>query len=237
MSTYPGGKNGAGVYQTIINQMPPHSLYVEAFLGGGAVLRMKRPAPAGNIGIDSDPEVIAAFDGNTMDGVTLICGDAISWLSTNAIPDDALVYCDPPYLMETRRSKRALYSHEMTVLQHRALLRCVLALSCRVILSGYWSEMYEAALQGWRTLTYQARTRGGGTATEWLWMNYPEPFELHDYRYLGQNFRQRERIKRQQRRWQARLERMNPLQRYAMLDTIEQLRSGLATSREGGHAR
>jgi site-specific DNA-adenine methylase len=42
--TYPGGKNGSGVYQQIINQIPPHEIYVEPFLGGGAILRMKKPA-------------------------------------------------------------------------------------------------------------------------------------------------------------------------------------------------
>jgi DNA adenine methylase len=36
---YPGGKGGAGVYQTIINGMPRHEVYVEPFLGGGAVGR------------------------------------------------------------------------------------------------------------------------------------------------------------------------------------------------------
>lgn len=34
MTSYPGGKSGAGVYQAIINQLPPHSTYVELFLGG-----------------------------------------------------------------------------------------------------------------------------------------------------------------------------------------------------------
>jgi hypothetical protein len=33
--TYPGGKGGAGVYQMIINQIPPHRVYIEPFLGGG----------------------------------------------------------------------------------------------------------------------------------------------------------------------------------------------------------
>jgi hypothetical protein len=41
---YAGGKNGAGVYQTIINLMPPHDVYIEPFLGGGAIMRQKRPA-------------------------------------------------------------------------------------------------------------------------------------------------------------------------------------------------
>ncbi|MGJ8626091.1 MAG: hypothetical protein ACSHXB_03935 [Sulfitobacter sp.] len=40
--TYPGGKNGGGAYQRIINHMPPHRFYIEPFLGSGAVLRNKR---------------------------------------------------------------------------------------------------------------------------------------------------------------------------------------------------
>lgn len=242
---YPGGKNGPGIYQTIINQMPPHSMYIEAFAGSAAVLRYKRPALA-NIAIDSDARAserlrstLAISDDEYV--FTVICDDAISWLeqqaAANAIPDDALVYCDPPYLMETRRSKRRIYSHEMTMLQHRQLLRCLRTLKCFVILSGYWSKLYADALSDWRTITFQARTRGGSLATEWLWMNYPEPFELHDYRFLGQNFRQRERIKRQQARWLARLEHMEPSQRYAMLDVIDQLRDRTAINGEGGHPR
>jgi hypothetical protein len=30
--SYPGGKGGSGVYQTIINQQPPHEVYIEPFL-------------------------------------------------------------------------------------------------------------------------------------------------------------------------------------------------------------
>ena len=46
--TYPGGKNGAGEYQRIINHMPPHKTYIEAFLGSGAVMRHKRLAQRNN---------------------------------------------------------------------------------------------------------------------------------------------------------------------------------------------
>lgn len=54
-------------------------------------------------------------------------------------------------------------------------------------------------------------------------MNYPEPTALHDYRYLGENFREREKITRQKRRWKARLLRMNTLQRFALLASIAEL--------------
>lgn len=55
--SYPGGKAGGNTPHRIINQMPPHSQYVEAFLGAGAIMRAKRPA-ACSIGIDSDSHVL-----------------------------------------------------------------------------------------------------------------------------------------------------------------------------------
>lgn len=36
MDNYLGGKNGSGVYQAIINLLPPHDTYIEGFLGTGA---------------------------------------------------------------------------------------------------------------------------------------------------------------------------------------------------------
>ena len=42
--SYPGGKAAPGTFQKIINLMPPHEVYIEPFLGGGAILRKKLPA-------------------------------------------------------------------------------------------------------------------------------------------------------------------------------------------------
>ncbi|MCD4763305.1 MAG: hypothetical protein K8R28_04685, partial [Desulfobacterales bacterium] len=39
---FPGGKGGT--YQKYINLMPPHEVYIESHLGGGAILRYKRRA-------------------------------------------------------------------------------------------------------------------------------------------------------------------------------------------------
>src|ERR1051326_8012454 len=56
LETYFGGKGGDGVFQTIINHMPPHKIYIETFLGGGSIMLHKRPAEV-NIGIEVDPNV------------------------------------------------------------------------------------------------------------------------------------------------------------------------------------
>jgi hypothetical protein len=224
-ATYPGGKNGSGVYQAIINLMPPHKIYVEPFLGNGAIMRLKRPAIA-SIGIDSDTNVVANWKGNEVPRLTLLNLDALNYLVGFPPTPDSLIYCDPPYLMSTRSCKRPIYRHEFSdEAQHTELLTLIKRLNCMVMISGYYSDLYARELAGWRIATFQAQTRGGTSATEWVWMNFPEPLELHDYRYLGGNFRQRERIKRKQNRWRARLLRMNSTERYSMLATLEELRT------------
>jgi hypothetical protein len=60
-------------------------------------------------------------------------------------------------------------------------------------------------------------------------MNFPQSFELHDYRNLSRDFRERERIKRKKNRWIERLKTMPPAERYAMLDAIQSVQIS------GGH--
>lgn len=220
---YPGGKNGAGVYQQIINNIPPHRVYIEPFLGSGAVLRNKRAAVA-SIGIDSDAEVVARWQAGKfglVPGATVINGEAISFLQNYSWQGDEFVYCDPPYLFDVRSSKQPLYNVEFGEMeQHEELLRTLLSLPCLVAISGYQSSLYAAMLANWREINYKTMTRGGTVRLESLWMNYPQPTALHDYRYLGDNYRQRERLTRIRRRWVARLERMDALERLMLSAAI-----------------
>jgi hypothetical protein len=228
LMSYPGGKNGSGVYQTIINLMPPHEVYIEPFLGAGAIMRLKRPA-ARNIGIDLDPEALDHFnDKNAADpiakngdagSVTVAEGDAFDFLTGYTFTGRELVYCDPPYL-HTTRSRPDLYRHELSEDDHARLLAILKSLPCMVMISGYWSDLYADALRDWNSTSFQAMTRAGKLATEWLWYNYPEPVVLHDYGFLGENFRERERIKRKKQRWVNRLRTMDVLERRALLAAI-----------------
>jgi DNA adenine methylase len=222
---YPGGKNGSGVYQTIINLMPPHEVYIEPFLGSGAILRMKHPALR-TIGIDRDPDALKQFESLTAGnddaaGATVINGDAFTFLSTYRFTGHELVYCDPPYLHDTR-GRHDLYRYELSQADHMRLLEIIQTLPCMVMISGYWSNLYADALKDWNSTRFQAMTRGRKMATEWLWYNYPEPIALHDYRFLGENFRERERIKRKKQRWTDRLQTMPILERRALLAAMRE---------------
>jgi hypothetical protein len=230
---YPGGKAGDGVYQRLISLMPPHEVYIEPFLGGGGVLRHKRPARL-NIGIDRYPMVIrewkaslAGTDDTADAGATATSsdatfqiqqGDALTFLTSYPFTGHELVYCDPPYMLSTRTGQQ--YRFEMTDRQHKELLTILKTLPCKVMLSGYYTALYANTLKDWSSVSFQAMTRGGKPATEWLWFNYPEPIALHDYRYLGEDFRQRERIKRKKQRWVRRLATMPILERRALLAAI-----------------
>jgi DNA adenine methylase len=149
--------------------------------------------------------------------------DALAWLAAYDWRGGEFLYCDPPYVRSTRKQARALYRYEMTDDQHRALLSILLRLPCPVMVSGYYSEMYAQALTGWRVAMFETTTRGGSPATEWVWMNYPAPVALHDYRYLGDGFRERERIKRKKRRWVEKLRKMGTLEKQAILAAIAKM--------------
>jgi len=81
--------------------------------------------------------------------------------------EDTLFYCDPPYLLETRKCK--VYTNEMTRNDHEDLLEIVKSVKGSVILSGYSSKLYDDYLKGWSkikfgtylhsTVTYKGRER------------------------------------------------------------------------------
>lgn len=251
MNNYPGGKNGAGTWQQIINQQPPHRRYIEPFLGSGAVMRRKRPAQV-NIGVDLERECCQAF-GDSNESVALfgyaapdapqlilLAQDAFAFLRDRyeVRERDTLVYLDPPYLVNKNGlERRPIYRRELnTVEGHATLLDLIVALPCMVQISGYWSELYADRLRGWRAIQFTGQTRGG-PATEWLWMNYPEPTALHDYRFFGADRRKRLDFKRMVTRWQKRLEQMPPIQRHAMTEAlrIQAAEMPPVTGKQGDH--
>ena len=215
---YDGSKNGSGVYQTIINLIPPHKIYIEPFLGSGAVMRFKLPAEV-NIGIEKDEAVIRKFWSRPIAPYIILKDDAISWLSYNPVAPGTFIYLDPPYPISSRRSGNKIYRKELTDNDHRELLQIIRGLKCNVLISTYENPIYKEYLKDWHLVKYKAVTQKG-TATEFLYMNYSPPEVLHDYSFVGSNFTQRQRIKRKISRHIERLERLPAHERNAILTAI-----------------
>lgn len=201
LKDYLGGKNGEGVYQTIINLIPPHVLYVEGFTGTGAIYRNKLAAEK-TILLDKHQECLSYF--TESDSLLLLNVCTLDWLENIILEfgPTVVIYLDPPYHPDTRKSDH-VYVHEFTVEDHERLLRIINqpGIRCYIVLSGYRNdcttgkpiELYESQLDklGWWSMDFQATTRGG-VSTETLWCNYTPSDLLHDYQYFGDDKRKRQ---------------------------------------------
>ncbi len=241
--SYPGSKNGAGVYQTLINLIPPHRIFISAFAGQCAVGRRMRRAEQ-LIFIDTNAQPLTVLRNEITNVSTYVtCG--IAWLRhyfdldrldpappparssaaeyNVAVPPGVGVFCflDPPYLHDTRHpTKLDLYGeHEMDLAQHTSLLQTILRLPCCCMITHYPCDLYNVTLAGWNHRDYINSTRGG-PKTERVWFNYKPPQRLHDSRFLGDDRRERERIARRKRNWRNQLEDVDPLERQAILDEL-----------------
>ena len=212
---YLGGKSQAGVWQRIVNLIPPHDTYIEPFFGSGAIFRLKRPAVR-NIGLDLAAPKTALIDRHANLEFHQACG--LAFLESFTFTGREFVYCDPPYLLETRLSAHR-YAHEFTRADHERLLRIVRCLPCPVMVSGYPSRLYDEALRDWTRESFQVMTRGHTWATEVLWFNYPRPI-LHDTRRVGANCRERWRIEKRRRRWAERIRKLPIAERYALFSAL-----------------
>ena len=109
-------------------------------------------------------------------GVQIEQRSALELISKFSV-SNALLYLDPPYVPETRSASvrwttgKCAYAHDMTLADHEVLLEQVLRSPAMIVLSGYASDLYDDALQGWRRVTFAARAHGNKPRTEVLWIN------------------------------------------------------------------
>jgi DNA adenine methylase len=89
-----------------------------------------------------------------------------------------LVYCDPPYVPESRHAgSREVYGCEMSEHDHRELAEVLQNCQSRVLLSGYPSALYNDLYGKWRQVQFDiANHAAGGRSksrkTEVIWMNW-----------------------------------------------------------------
>lgn len=90
--------------------------------------------------------------------------------------EETLLYLDPPYLHETRVSKK-MYECEMTREDHEDLLRRCNDSNAKIVLSGYRSSLYDEQLNNWNRVEKSVANHSSQEITkkrktECLWMNY-----------------------------------------------------------------
>lgn len=89
---------------------------------------------------------------------------------------DAFVYCDPPYLHETRVSK-TVYSSEMTTDDHIELAHMLNSWNGKAMLSGYMSPLYRRLYRDWniekkKISNHSSQQKSKEKKVEILWKNF-----------------------------------------------------------------
>jgi len=217
--TYNGGKSGAGVYQQIINLIPPITEYHEYFVGNGGIVR-KLHLPARTVINDLDRSVIAEYKKQKLKNVLCLNRCAMDLLAENAGGSHGkFIYLDPPYRKAVRASKKDLYKFEMTDKQHERFLKLASTNKNMVMISHYNDDMYNEYLTGWNVHEFPAMTRRG-MVMEQVYYNYQTPTLLQDYRYIGNDYRERELIKRKVKRQLEKINRLPAKQRIAIPSAV-----------------
>jgi len=230
--SYRGGKGAMGVHQYIISKMPKHKVYIETHLGSGRILLKKKLANS-SIAIDIDAKVIEDFKRYSINkfddtNIKLLNTDALKFLIDYNFTGEELVYLDPPYPFEVRKSQVKMYEYEYSIQQHQELLHLLVnrvGLDCFIMISSYSNELYdnmllESKYGNWYKFTFNAMTRSG-IREEALYCNFnPDEHIKHDYSYIGKDYRDRERIKRKAKRWIKNLKALDLDERNYILSLI-----------------
>lgn len=220
--SYLGAKGASGVHQAIINVMPPHVVFGELFGGTGVITQKKAPAEH-TIFLDKSKKMIDEFNYAAANDSSFVkkVGCAIEFLEGYENSGvKTLFYLDPPYMPETRTSA-ARYEFELTPVDHERLLLAAIHQAeqgAYIIISGYDNELYRKMLKGWWRKDFQAMTRGG-VRTETIWCSFT-PSEIHYHSYAGENFTDRQRIKRKAESWANRFAKLPPAEKQAVLAAV-----------------
>ena len=226
--TYNGGKAGNGTYQKIINHIPKCDVFVDAMVGNGGIF-LNLNLPQITVINDIDTSVIDKYnkvliDKHNYEGHNKnIIVENIDYRSLIDKYDDVrskvCFYFDPPYLMETRKSNKKLYTFDWELKHHENFLLRAVTVKSNVIISHYPCDLYDKYLNGWYMHDFQSMTRNG-LRTERIYMNYPKPYILQDYRYLGSDYRDRQRIKRKINRFISKLDGLPTEERTGILSAV-----------------
>lgn len=110
-----------------------------------------------------------------LNGVFIFNKQAIEVIQAFNTPD-TLLYCDPPYLLETRVSK-TVYSSELSTDDHIELAHVLNNFNGKVVLSGYASPLYNRLYKDWnadkkKISNHSSQQAKKDKKTEMLWKNY-----------------------------------------------------------------
>ena len=88
-----------------------------------------------------------------LSGVNLSNIDGTQFIRDFGYKKNALIYLDPPYVLDARKFSGKFYKYEMLDSAHREFLTVIQNSPCMIMLSGYDSPIYNEQLSDWKKFT------------------------------------------------------------------------------------
>ncbi len=194
IKNYTGAKGGQTILPILANHMPKSKRYFSFFLGGGSLEFSRDFKDCKWICSDKSASVQKHFS-TSAPGVTVYK----SWqqlVENYVFTSDDFIFCDPPYLFETRRTGLKYYQHEFNYENHVEFLDFIGQTQAKVLVTHPKNLLYSSQLSNFRELDFTYNTRNG-MFYDCMYMNYnSSTLDLVTYKYLGYNNTDRQRIKR-----------------------------------------
>lgn len=162
----------------VLSYIPKHVVYVEPYFGSGSIFFDKDKAKIEVINdIDQDVynyfKVIRDNPNEIIEQIMFTPFSIEEYHNSRIINEhdneDVFIYCDPPYVLSTR--KEHLYNYDMTDEQHIELLEVLKRHKGKILISGYDNKLYNKMLKNWHKETIVTSSERG-KRIECLWMNY-----------------------------------------------------------------
>lgn len=224
------GKSTDGVYQHLINRIPPHTIYIELCVGQATINRAKRPAML-NLLVDVDPQINRLYQNANIPKEMRIQGyraDCVAWLKHTypKIPVDPqfpcpeeniFIFIDPPTDKDVHRKKNS-NRHLMPLDSITELCRILVGIKCKVMLTTFVGSIYDGVFEnekGWHRELFTGYSANPDGSDEVILTNYVPDEDLHDYSFCGTTPDERARIRKQNESLVAVLKPMSLLERRA----------------------
>lgn len=117
---------------------------------------------------------------NRLRHIHFIQGNGLELIDRHAGVEDALIWCDPPFVKDTRANGGRGYRDESSLELHQAIATALHKCVGYALITGYgwnkdgsknavYEELYEA--HDWRRVDSERRVNGGGTRVQSLWIS------------------------------------------------------------------
>ena len=215
-NNYVGFKGGQTILPKLMSHVPDSKRYFSFFFGSGGLELSQSFNDTSWIIAEKDQAL--RLKASTMDHV--VYNDYQDIVANFDFTSDDFVFCDPPYLLNTRKSGRKYYKNEFNLEDHKKFLNIIKNCKAKVMITHPFCDLYDSFLTDWYKIDFTYMSQSGWFE-DGIYLNYLScSVALKSYKYLGCDRTERQMIKRKRENFCKKFESLSYHEKLAFLKQI-----------------